>query len=72
MPLLGSHQAGNAAAAIAAIEAFDAGIKPELIASGLTNVQWDGRFQVLNSKSPVLIVDGAHNPLAASVVKKYF
>lgn len=70
LPLLGSHQAGNAAAAIAAIEAFDAGIKPELIASGLTNVQWDGRFQVLSSKSPALIVDGAHNPQSMGVLRE--
>jgi dihydrofolate synthase/folylpolyglutamate synthase len=67
-PLLGRHQAENAAAAIAAIELFDASISPRLIAQGMANVHWAGRFQVLDGGPPALVVDGAHNPQSMGVL----
>ncbi len=66
--LLGAHQAENAATAIAAIEAFDPRIEPEVIARGLANVQWEGRFQVLDGGPPALVIDGAHNPHSMGVL----
>jgi dihydrofolate synthase / folylpolyglutamate synthase len=68
-PLLGAHQAANAATAIAAVEEFDPSITPAVIAQGLASVQWDGRFQVLDATAPPVVVDGAHNPESMGVLR---
>ncbi|MDA0799078.1 MAG: bifunctional folylpolyglutamate synthase/dihydrofolate synthase [Chloroflexi bacterium] len=68
-PLLGAHQAENAATAIAAVEEFDASIGPVVIARGLASVHWEGRFQVLDAGSPTVVVDGAHNPQSMGVLR---
>ena len=69
-PLPGRHQMENAAVALGAIEilmskGFD--IDAGAVARGLRNVEWEGRLEVLHN-SPMLIVDGAHNPAGASVL----
>ena len=61
LPLLGAHQAENAAAAVAAIGCLPLSVSNDAIEAGLASVRWDGRFQLL-SQSPCLVVDGAHNP----------
>ena len=69
IPLLGEHQAENAAVAIATLEILvekGFSISRESITRGLAQVNWPGRLQVL-SRQPLLIVDGAHSP--ASVQK---
>ena len=78
IPLLGEHQLENAAAAVAALEiARDQapGISAKSIATGLSQVYWPGRLQVLQ-RSPLFIVDGAHNADSASrlreALKQYF
>ena len=61
--LLGPHQLTNAATALAALYVLrDLGISiaSAAIRSGMANVEWHGRFEVL-SRDPFLIVDGAHN-----------
>jgi dihydrofolate synthase/folylpolyglutamate synthase len=61
--LLGEHQLENAASACAALEALSSlGVKisAEDITSGLPQVEWPGRLQVLQ-QDPLFIVDGAHN-----------
>ena len=61
LPLHGSHQADNAATAVAAVEAFFG--RPtdnDVVEAGLSAVQVPGRFEVLG-RSPTVIVDGAHN-----------
>ena len=65
LPLLGAHQAENAAVAVAAIEAFGMGLPERAYVEGLAAVRWDGRFQLLRSK-PYVVVDGAHNPSSMS------
>ena len=65
LPLLGAHQAENAAVAVAAVEAIGLGIRPEAYVQGLAGVRWDGRFQLLRS-APYVVVDGAHNPFSVS------
>ena len=64
LPLLGRHQLDNAATAIVACEeverACGATLPPEAVSEGLAKVQWPGRMEVLK-RSPLLIVDGAHN-----------
>jgi len=70
IPLMGRHQVDNAALALAALELLeDKGysIAEETIAHGLREVRWEGRLEILND-NPRLIVDGAHNPAAISVL----
>jgi dihydrofolate synthase/folylpolyglutamate synthase len=68
--LMGRHQVDNAALALAALELLeDKGysIAEETIVQGLREVRWEGRLEILND-NPRLIVDGAHNPAAISVL----
>lgn len=65
LPLLGAHQAQNAAVAIAAVETFlGDGAQPivgDVLAEGLSAATSPGRLQVAGS-GPTLVVDAAHNP----------
>ena len=64
-PLLGDHQVENVATSIAALETLDrsgVAIPRESIVVGLGSVDWPGRVQVLSNSSPLVVVDGAHNP----------
>ena len=65
LPLLGAHQAENAAVAVAAVEAMDLDVPLNAYADGLAAVRWDGRFQLLRT-APYVVVDGAHNPFSIS------
>ena len=56
--LSGLYQMKNAALAIEI--AHDMKFSEEIIAAGIKEAQWPGRFQVL-SKEPYFIIDGAHN-----------
>jgi dihydrofolate synthase/folylpolyglutamate synthase len=61
--LLGAHQAQNGAVAYVALRALrEQGlvIGDEALAEGFRQVDWPGRFEVLQ-QSPVLVVDCAHN-----------
>lgn len=73
MPILGAHQAENAATAIAAVEAFlGAGSQPlhdEVLRSALADATSPGRLQVL-SKEPLVVIDGAHNPAGARALAR--
>ncbi|MEU9884701.1 folylpolyglutamate synthase/dihydrofolate synthase family protein [Sphaerisporangium sp. NPDC051011] len=64
LPLYGPHQAGNAALALAAVEALTAGDEPlgdELVRQAFAEVSSPGRLEVLR-RGPTVIVDAAHNP----------
>ena len=62
VPLHGVHQSENAALAVVAVEAFfDRALDEAVIESALQSVTMPGRFEVV-SHSPLLILDGAHNP----------
>ena len=72
--LLGDHQRDNAAAAAAALYELgqlrpELAVSPAAIQAGLGQVDWPGRLQVLQ-RSPLLIVDGAHNAASAEVVRQ--
>jgi dihydrofolate synthase / folylpolyglutamate synthase len=68
VPVHGEHQGENAALAIAAVEAFFARpLDPEVARAGLWQVRLPGRFEVVD-RSPLLVVDGAHNPDGAATV----
>ena len=70
-PLLGRHQADNAATAITTIEALKIrGVKisKEAIREGLEKVKWIGRLEIIQN-NPTLILDGAHNPNGVKVMR---
>ena len=67
IPLLGAFQLENAATALAGLDILrgaGVSISREAIASGMAQVHWPGRLQVLE-RSPLLLVDGAHNGASA-------
>lgn len=65
MPMLGEHQAQNAATAIAAVELFLGGghraIADEVLRQALADAVSPGRLHVIE-KDPLIVLDGAHNP----------
>jgi len=72
IPLLGRYQLENAATAVAALEVLTGkgfNISRDSIISGLGQVSWPGRFQIL-SRRPLIVVDGAHNPDSARKLKQ--
>ncbi len=69
-PLLGAHQAENAAIAIGLVELAARGglaTGEEAVRKGLAAVRWPGRFQVV-SRHPLIVLDGAHNELGAAAL----
>ena len=63
----GANQIGNAAIALAALEALQLPVYEEAIRAGLNKAIVSGRFQVLEGR-PVTVLDVAHNPHAAAVL----
>jgi dihydrofolate synthase/folylpolyglutamate synthase len=65
LPLHGTHQAENAAVALATVEAF-AGVKldDDLVRSAFLKVKSPGRLEILH-RDPTVIIDAAHNPHGA-------
>lgn len=62
IPLLGRHQAVNAAAAIAAAEELAGpALRPEAVRAGIAGVRWPARVELV-SRRPYTIVDVGHNP----------
>jgi len=75
LPLFGQHQAGNAACALAGVEAFagvsgegEGGLHADLVREAFASVTSPGRLEVIR-RSPTIIIDAAHNPagMAATV-----
>ena len=70
LPLIGRHQAENAAVAIGALEMLsDIGIPHTLVGKGLAQTEWPGRLEIVND-TPLVLMDGAHNPHAAAALKR--
>ena len=72
--LSGDHQFGNAGLALATCELLQirklASIDEASIRTGLARVSWPGRLEVALT-SPLLILDGAHNLMAARLLARY-
>ncbi len=70
-PLLGHHQINNAATAIAAAEALiDRGVpitKSDIV-NGLSAARLPGRFEVIQAKNSIIVLDGAHNQESAAAL----
>ncbi|NOY97973.1 MAG: bifunctional folylpolyglutamate synthase/dihydrofolate synthase [Chloroflexi bacterium] len=72
IPLLGSHQAENAAVAYAALQVFQReGLLLETahIQKGFAQAKWPGRFEVVRSNPP-LVLDSAHNRYSAGKLRQ--
>jgi dihydrofolate synthase/folylpolyglutamate synthase len=68
LSLHGRHQSSNAAIAITAVEAFfDRSLGDEAIAEAFSDIRLGGRFEVAG-RSPLIVLDGAHNPDGARSV----
>jgi dihydrofolate synthase/folylpolyglutamate synthase len=69
LPLLGAHQAHNAAVALAALDVWSE-VQPRLavgrsdVVRGFATLQWPARVEVLG-QNPWLVIDGAHNVASA-------
>lgn len=65
-PLIGFHQAENAALAVNGAYLLAAKyprVTDEIIAAGVAKTTWPGRLEII-LRNPLVIVDGAHNPHA--------
>ena len=72
--LPGRHQVLNAALALKTIEVISqkplpntSRLNPDTIRAGLGNIKWQGRLEFI-SKEPPILIDGAHNPSAATIL----
>ncbi len=80
LPLHGAHQAGNAALALAAVEAFlgagrDRALDVDVVRDAFAAVTSPGRLERVRT-SPMILVDAAHNPhgataLAAAIAEEF-
>ncbi len=78
LPLHGSFQLRNAAAAVGAVDVLSGigyRVPDEAVLTGLGRLTWPARIEVMQRK-PLVVVDGAHNPAAmgalADAVKESF
>ncbi len=72
-PLEGRFQLDNLACSLALIElAQEQGVpvSETAVRTGLREVAWEGRLEIVG-QAPTVMVDGAHNPAAATVLAEY-
>ncbi|MEM9904602.1 MAG: folylpolyglutamate synthase/dihydrofolate synthase family protein [Cyanobacteria bacterium P01_D01_bin.44] len=72
--LLGDHQRVNSVLAIAALSHLQQQgwkIPIDAIQEGMAQATWPGRLQWLTWRDHRLLIDGAHNPAAAQVLRRY-
>jgi dihydrofolate synthase/folylpolyglutamate synthase len=65
--LRGAHQRDNAAIAAALVRMAGFVTDDDVIAAGLAAVRWPGRYETVGT-DPLIIVDGAHDGLAAAAL----
>jgi len=73
IPLVGEHQVENAAVACGIVDVLrergKADVPESAVATGFGRVEAPARVEVMGT-SPLVIVDGAHNPMAMEVLTK--
>ncbi len=67
LALAGAHQRLNAALVLRVVGLLQGEfpVSPEAVGRGFEQVEWPGRFQVLQRDGRTLVLDGAHNPAGA-------
>ena len=74
LSLEGDHQIRNASLALAACEVLNltgkTAFSEETIRQGIKHTQWPGRLELV-SRSPDIILDGAHNFMSARTLRHY-
>ena len=68
IPLIGEHQAYNAALAIHSSNIFMGPLSYQMIKDGVKNTVWPGRFQLLNNKLKIFY-DVAHNSAGINTIR---
>jgi dihydrofolate synthase/folylpolyglutamate synthase len=72
VPLLGRHQAVNAAVAVTAVEELlrreGRRLAPEAVRTGLAGLSWPARQELLSLR-PAVLVDVAHNPASMAALR---
>ncbi|MCC5637229.1 bifunctional folylpolyglutamate synthase/dihydrofolate synthase [Nostoc sp. CHAB 5844] len=74
LPLQGQIQLTNSALALATLEILQQQgwqISASAIINGMAKTKWSGRMQWLTWNNHKLLIDGAHNPAAAQVLRDY-
>jgi dihydrofolate synthase/folylpolyglutamate synthase len=74
LALQGQIQLHNSALAIAALEILQKQnwqISEEAIIQGMAKTKWPGRMQCISWKTHQILIDGAHNPASANVLRHY-
>lgn len=75
LALSGEIQQHNSALAIAALQLLQAQgwqkITPPAIVAGMANTQWQGRLQWVVWQGQQILLDGAHNPASALVLRQF-
>jgi dihydrofolate synthase / folylpolyglutamate synthase len=69
-PLLGLHQVRNVALAVTAAQSL--GVSSTAIQEGVRQTKWAGRLEKILYQDRLFLLDGAHNPEAAEVVRETF
>jgi dihydrofolate synthase / folylpolyglutamate synthase len=69
-PLLGLHQVRNVALAVTAAQSL--GVSSNAVQTGVTQTKWAGRLEKILYQNRLFLLDGAHNPEAAEVVRDTF
>jgi dihydrofolate synthase/folylpolyglutamate synthase len=72
LALPGRHQRENAALSVGLAELLDpsgAWVTEEAVRSGLADVRWPGRLQVLDGE-PTIVLDVAHNAVSSQVLRQ--
>ena len=67
-PLLGEHQARNVALAVVAAQALE--VDEAAIREGVAATRWAGRLEPVRFEERTFLLDGAHNPEAASALAR--
>ena len=71
IPLHGAHQAINAACALAAVQAYrEEPLDPSAVRAAFAGVRSPGRLELFTADGVPVLLDGAHNPAAATVLAR--